>query len=184
MFAGLLTLALITAQAAVADTGGESRLAMVAIQAQAPAAARTARPTPAVPRPSAPALPRATFITNMDIEFRKMDADKNGLVATREIEDFQRIAAVAEAQARSRKLFSELDRDRNGVLSQVEFAAMQGLNPRPDPEPMLRRFDANRDRAISLVEHRAGTLRNYDRLDTDMDGLVTSAEIQAGGTAR
>lgn len=148
--------------------------------AQAPAT----KPAATAPRPATPALPRATFIANMDLEFRKLDVDRNGLASTREIEESQRTGAAAEAQSRSRALFAELDRDRNGVLAPAEFAAMQDLRPRADAEPMLRRFDANRDRSISLIEHRAATLRNFDRLDTDMDGLVTQLEMRAGGTPR
>ncbi len=184
MFACLLTLS-----ALISDPAGTALVARivptaVAVQAGAAAARTPVRAAPSTARASAPALPRATFIVNMDAEFRKMDADKNGLVSTTEIENFQRAVAAGEAQTRSRALFNELDRDRNGALSQVEFAAMQGLTPRADAGPMLQRFDANRDRSISLVEHRAATLRNFDRLDTDMDGLVTAAEMQAAGAAR
>ena len=47
--------------------------------------------------------------------------------------------------------------------------------------PMLAREDSNRDSQVSLVEHRAATLANFDRLDTDKDGMVTAAEMKAGG---
>ena len=46
---------------------------------------------------------------------------------------------------------------------------------------MLSREDSNRDQQISLVEDRVATLANFDRLDADKDGVVTSAEMKAGG---
>jgi hypothetical protein len=46
---------------------------------------------------------------------------------------------------------------------------------------MLGREDGNRDGRISMIEHRTATLANFDRLDTDKDGIVTPAEMKAGG---
>jgi Ca2+-binding EF-hand superfamily protein len=48
---------------------------------------------------------------------------------------------------------------------------------------MIARFDGNHDGSISLVEYRAGTLANFDRLDADKDGVVTAAEMRTGGIA-
>ena len=117
----------------------------------------------------------------MDAEFRKMDADKNGSVTKSELEAFQRIAAVAQAQQRNRALFGRLDADRNGQLSRAEFARMTSAPPAANAAPAVARFDANRDQAISLVEYRAGTLANFDRLDADKDGYVNQSEMKAGG---
>jgi hypothetical protein len=44
---------------------------------------------------------------------------------------------------------------------------------------MMTRFDGNRDQVITMVEYRAATLANVDRLDTDKDGVRTGAEINA-----
>jgi hypothetical protein len=49
---------------------------------------------------------------------------------------------------------------------------------------MLAQEDSNRDSQISLAEHRAATLANFDRLDTDRNGVVTAAEMKAAGIAR
>ena len=46
---------------------------------------------------------------------------------------------------------------------------------------MLGRMDGNRDRQVSLAEHRAAMLANFDRLDTNRDGVVSAAEMKAGG---
>ena len=130
---------------------------------------------------AAPSIPRANFIADMDTEFRKMDADKNGQLTKTEIEQFQRMQAVAQAQARNRALFGQLDADRSGQISPAEFARLVQAPPAPNAQPMLARMDGNRDNQVSLVEHRVATLANFDRLDTDKDGIVTPAEMKAGG---
>ena len=53
-----------------------------------------------------------------------------------------------------------------------------------DVKPILARMDLNRDQSISLVEHRTATLANFDRMDTDKNGIVTPAEIKAAGAGR
>jgi hypothetical protein len=142
--------------------------------------------TPAIAQaPAGPsAIPRDRFIADMDAEFRKMDADKNGLLTKVEIEQYQKLQAIAQAQARNRALFARLDADRNGQLSPAEFAKLVTAPPPANAQPMLTRMDSNRDSQISLVEHRTATLANFDRLDTDKDGIVTPAEMKAGGIGR
>jgi Ca2+-binding EF-hand superfamily protein len=111
--------------------------------------------------PANPTLPRAQFIADMDNEFRKMDADKNGQLTRAEIEQYQKLQAMAQGRSRNRALFAQLD-------------AANG-------QPMIARMDGNRDSQVSLVEHRAATVANFDRLDADKDGIVTAAEMKAGG---
>ena len=126
-------------------------------------------------------IPRVQFIADMDAQFRKIDADKNGQLARIEIEQFQKLTALAEAQTRNRALFAQLDADKNGQLSLAEFAKVNAPSPAANATPMLSREDGNRDGQISLVEHRTATLANFDRLDTDKDGIVTPTEMKAGG---
>jgi len=68
-------------------------------------------------------------------------------------------------------------------LSATEFSKLMSAPPTADATPMLTREDGNRDQKISLVEHRAATLANFDRIDADKDGVVTAAEMKAGGIA-
>lgn len=131
--------------------------------------------------PAGQSLPRAQFIANMDGEFRKMDADKNGQLTKSEIEEYQKLQAVAQAQSRNRALFTQLDTDKNGQLSKTEFAKIATPAPAASAQPILASRDLNRDGQISMVENRTATLANFDRLDSDKDGIVTAAEMKAAG---
>ena len=175
-------------------TGCAGALALLAVGpalAQSRPTAQQTRPAtqparPAAPKPAAAAQPiaRATFIANMDAEFRKMDADKNGIVTRAELEGFERAISVLDIQRRNRALFARLDADRNGQISATEFARLQTAPPQPNVGPKMAKFDVNKDQNIGLVEYRAGTLTNFDRLDTNKDGYVNAAEMRAGGVGR
>jgi Ca2+-binding EF-hand superfamily protein len=159
-----------------------------------PATAQTPkRPavTPTVPAPvpaAAPAPPppaqslfRSGFITEMDAEFRAKDSDNDGRLTRGEIETFERNAAMAAAVANNRRAFAIIDADHNGMITPAEFALQVVTPPTPDVQPIMTRFDANRDQSVSMIEYRAATLASFDRLDTDHDGIVTSVEMRAGG---
>lgn len=128
-------------------------------------------------------LPRAQFIADMDGQFRKMDADKDGQLTRLEIEQFQKAIIVAAAQARNRQLFAALDTDKNGQISPTEFLRVPMNTPAANPLQILG-FDSGRDGKVSLLEHRTATLANFDRLDTDKDGNVSLAEGRAGGVIK
>ncbi len=129
-------------------------------------------------------IPRARFIAEMDSQFRTIDTDKNGQLSRAEIEQYQAITAAAEAKARNRALFAELDANKNGQLSASEFAKLPTPAQAANAQPMLAQEDSNHDSQVSLAEHRVATLANFDRLDTDKDGIVTPAEMKAAGIAR
>lgn len=158
-------------------------LALIAILA-GPVAGQTkaneSKAVQAAPRQAQP-IPRTTFRANMDKEFSQMDIDRDGSLTKKEIEQFQTSQIVAAAQARKRALFAAMDTDHNGVLSQDEFMRLPSNERAPNGAAMLQRFDTNRDGKISLIEYRAGTLVNFDRLDADKDGVVTPAEMKAAG---
>lgn len=147
--------------------------------------AAPSRPPQPAPQQAAPVpVPRTAFLANMDAEFRKMDADKNNVLTRTEIEQFQRMVAVYQAQARNRALFTQLDADRNGQLSPAEFAKLQTAPPPPNAAPVLAQADLNKDQSITLVEYRTAKLANFDRLDADKDGVVSIAEMKAGGIVK
>ena len=128
-------------------------------------------------------LPRAQFIADMDGQFRKMDADRDGQVSRLEIEQFQKASIVAASRARNRQLFAGLDTDKNGQISPTEFLRVPINTPNTNPQLILN-FDSGRDGKVSLLEHRTATLANFDRLDTDKDGNVSVAEGRAGGVIK
>ena len=143
-------------------------------------AAGTAVPAFAQAQPAPPVIPRTTYLAAMDAEFRKMDADRDGVVTRAEIEASQRAAAAVEAARRNRALFAQLDADRNGQLSPVEFA--RATPPEPvNAVPLITQYDSNRDGKVSQVEYRTVKLTRFDRIDTDKDGVVSVPEQRAAG---
>jgi hypothetical protein len=126
-------------------------------------------------------LQRTQFIAGMDGEFRKMDTDKNGQLTKSEIEQFQTQQLAAQGRARNKALFTQLDKDKNGQLSQAEFARVATPAPVANAQPMIARMDGNRDSQISSAEYRNATLANFDRVDSNKDGIVTAEELKAGG---
>jgi EF hand len=154
-------------------------MAFVGGAVAATAAYGQAKADQAGPKP----LPRAQFIASMDTEFRKMDADSNGQVTRAEVEEFERKKAIAAAEAQNSAQFDRLDVNHNGQLSAKEFAKLTPPVTVPSAQPTVARMDVNRDGQVSLVEYRISTLANFDRLDTDRNGIVTPAELKAGGIA-
>ena len=129
-------------------------------------------------------VPRAAYISTMDVEYRKMDGDKNGKVTRAEIETFERGTALAQARGRAQAKFAELDTDRNGQISPTEFGKLVTGVPAVDGRVLLGKLDSNKDGAISLIEHRAGKLAFYDQIDSDKDGVVTVVEMKAAGVIK
>ena len=59
----------------------------------------------------------------------------------------------------------------------------------PDGRDVYRRtnnfdFDLNRDGSVTLVEYRTAKLVNFDRMDSDKDGVVSPAEMKAAPLLR
>lgn len=150
---------------------------LVDCPAQGQASKQADAPQPAGPQP----IQRTAFITQMESQFGKMDADRNGQLTKAEIEQFQQSQALADAQERNRALFAQLDADKNRQLSPAEFARLVRSAPPTDATPIMARIDGNRDGQVTSSEYRTATLANFDRLDTDRNGTVTPAEMKAAG---
>jgi Ca2+-binding EF-hand superfamily protein len=148
----------------------------------APAAAQAPTAAPAANAPTP--VPRTEFIATMDGEFRQIDADKNGILTRREIEDFQRAEIARNVQLRLRALFQQLDSDKDGQLSPGEFASLKLPTQAVNAASLLAQVDGNKDGQVTLVEFRTGKLMNFDRMDADKDGVVSVAEMKAAGLIR
>ena len=156
------------------------RIAVFLIAAASPAA----HAAPAA-SPAAVPIPRAQFIVEMDGQFHKMDADRNGLVTRAEVEAHQRGVALAATAQRARNAFTALDADKNGQLSFAEFEKLVAAQPaQVNGQPFIAQMDLSHDGQISLIEHRTATLANFDRMDTDKDGVVSPAEMKAAGLGK
>ena len=144
--------------------------------AQAPASAKgTTQPAAPVP------VPRSDFIATMDGEFHKVDADKDGILTRREIEDYGRAMSFMVIDNQRRALFNALDKDHNGVLTPQEFAQLNLPAPKISADADLQQADLDHDGKITLIEWRTAKLRNFDAMDTDKDGVVSVEEMRAAG---
>ncbi len=123
-------------------------------------------------------IKRAKIVANAEVEFAKVDGNKDGQMSRAEIESFQRITLTTRINTRNKAVFTALDADKNGQLSAAEFAKINGDPPKPDASEVLK-IDTNKDDQISLAEHRNATLATFDRVDSNKDGILTAAEVKA-----
>ena len=150
------------------------RLPLALALIAAPLLAQTAQP-----------IPRATFIATVDAQFKSLDTNHDGVVTRAELEAHEQRAAAALAAQRAAALFAQADSDHNGQLSLAEFTRLAAATPpHVDVSATMNRLDLNRDQKITLIENRTATLANFDKLDTDKDGVVSVAEMQAGGIGK
>lgn len=163
-------------------------LPLILVATSTPADAQVRRaPTAGRPQaaPSAPAakpLSRTQFIQDMDTEFRKMDANHDGSITQAEFEAYRRGQLATIQMQRARNAFAALDADHNGQLSLAEFSKLvTSQDVSVNGSAFMAQMDANRDGRVSLIENRAATLVNFDRLDADKDGVVSPAEMKAAG---
>lgn len=122
---------------------------------------------------------RADYLKVMDGEFKKLDADGDGKVTAQEVAATLTRDQRAQVLALNRNIFTQLDKDKNGVLSPEEFVGLAAEPPPADPKPFMQRMDLDKNGIVSLVEHRTTLLTTFDAIDTDKDGVVTPAEMQA-----
>ena len=159
-------------------------------QAPRPAALAPARPVAQSPvrspaQSNAQPITRASFIATMDAEYRKLDANNDGVATRVEIEANQQRILATGAATRAQALFVRIDTDRNGQLSPAEFIrASVGQPQKVDVTTVMGRLDPNRDGKVTLIEYRTLTLTNFDRLDVDKDGIASVTEQRAGGIVK
>ena len=127
---------------------------------------------------------KAEISAKLDSDYADMDADKDGKVTAAEID--ARLVKSAEAKIELIKkerdaAFAKLDINGDGNISRAEFDEKAKLPTakEPDAKPVLERFDADKDGAITLEEFRTPTLANFAKMDANHDGTVTPAEARA-----
>jgi Ca2+-binding EF-hand superfamily protein len=123
-------------------------------------------------------ITKAKWLSNAEVEFAKVDTNKDGQMSRAEIETFQKAAAVRMIAARSQAVFAKLDADHNGQLSATEFAKLNNTDPKVDISNVMS-VDTNKDGKVSLAEHKAATLETFTSVDANKDGILTEAEVDA-----
>jgi hypothetical protein len=150
--------------------------------------------TPAAPagaKPMRPPVDRTALKSHLEKRFDAADVDKDGSLTPQE-----RQAQRGEARAKMREhMFARLDADKNGAISKAEFAAAPAHAPRaagkdrgghrgPMAGGMMRhQLAAYRDKPISRTQFVDAGLGHFDRVDTDHDGKISSAERDAARKA-
>ena len=141
----------------------------------------------AAPQSADEPLARADYLRLMDQEFAAYDADRDGVVTSAEVAAKLQQDLQMQALQANRQLFAQLDTDRDGMLSPEEFAALAATGQRADPSQFMGRVDLDGDGNVTQVEHRRVMLGAFDAIDTNLDGIVTAAELaasQQGGAVR
>jgi Ca2+-binding EF-hand superfamily protein len=123
-------------------------------------------------------ITKATWLSNAETEFARVDTNKDGQMSRAEIETFQKAAAVRLIAARSQAVFAKLDADHNGQLSATEFAKLNNTDPKVDISNVMS-VDTNKDGKVSLAEHKAATIETFTSVDANKDGILTQAEVDA-----
>jgi Ca2+-binding EF-hand superfamily protein len=108
--------------------------------------------------------------------FAELDTDKSGLVS---VEEFQ--AAMPSVGGRhgnrAERMFSRLDENNDGSLSEAEMSNPPVGSPGKKPERMFSRLDLDGDGLVSSTEMNAPVVEMFERLDIDGDGVISSEEM-------
>ncbi len=104
--------------------------------------------------------------------FDRADTDKNGTLSEAEV--------LASAQT----IFERRDRNKDGALDMADAGQQKGKghhgkNREDRAERMLKRLDANSDGKLSQDEMLTRASQTFERFDTDKNGEVTKAEVDA-----
>lgn len=143
-------------------------------------------------------LTKAEFDTAQRARFDKIDANKDGTITREERQAARKAAAETHRAELNKVRFTELDKDKNGQLSQTEFsargsdardgkagrrggpgrhhAAFRGDGPKPGTDPEAGK--------VSFADFSARGAEAFTRADTNKDGTVTIAELQALKSSR
>lgn len=91
-----------------------------------------------------------------ETEFQKIDANKDGLVTSKEMQKYQRGE------------FNELDKDKNGIIDENELKA--------DEMGIFTEADKNKDGKVTRQESGLQFKEYFRQLDSDKNGKVSEDE--------
>lgn len=126
-------------------------------------------------------LTRVEFDAAQKARFDALDSDRNGVITAQE----RRAVMEAQREAAKAARFAALDTDGDGKLSPAELDNARGAYPRAGRRgPDRARFGGpgaarggGADLTFAAFSERAG--RAFEAADTNKDGVVTIAEVQA-----
>ena len=108
-------------------------------------------------------------------KLQMMDTNKDGMISS------------AEHSAGARQMFVKMDANADGSVTATEMDAAYGQvkpgeesAPRMSSAEKIRAIDGNNDGAITAVEHETASRDRFAKMDTNRDGNLSAAELQAG----
>lgn len=143
-------------------------------------------------RPAPPAT-QAEAMARADQRFAALDANRDGQLSADELKgpraarmigradtDKNGKISQAEFRAAAASRFARADTDRDGTIEAGERQGKWGKRGgRGGGARMLARLDTDRDGAISQAEFVAGAQQRFQKMDSNGDGRIDAAEIQA-----
>lgn len=140
-------------------------------------------------------LTKAEFDAAQRARFDAIDVNKDGSITREERTAHVKSTAEARRAEMTKARFASLDKDKNGQLSQSEFAAggarADGKGPgrqhgarHTGGNPQRMRADADKDAKTTFADFSARGAEAFARADANKDGTVTIAELQAPRPAR
>jgi Ca2+-binding EF-hand superfamily protein len=163
-------------------------------QATTPQAAASQTAAPAAAAAAAPQRrrPRAKVPTKSEVEaqarttFREMDGNHDGKVSRDEAAKLHaaNVAAQAERERQAREaVFARLDQNKDGSISRQEFEVTTANRPQPQ-EAWFDANDIDRNGIVVLNEAVAKSLRNFEAIDTNNNGVLSADELRSARARR
>jgi hypothetical protein len=141
--------------------------------------------TPAQPaaKPAPQQVTKAQYTQDIDRRFAAVDTNKDGQLSKEEVAAAQ-AKALQQAQAMETQQieadFKKLDTNKDGSLSLAEFTAVApSVKSNETPEQVIAGLDTNKGGTISAAEYRGPRVANFDKADSNHDGILTAAEVNA-----
>ncbi|WP_160060908.1 EF-hand domain-containing protein [Psychromonas sp. L1A2] len=137
--------------------------------------------------------------------FDKIDSDKNGVITQAELSEMQKmhkgkghkkgnkevsfakldvnsdgVITKDETKGRLAKHFDKVDTDANGSITSAEFELVKNMKKGKHGQKVsFSTLDVNKDGAITKDEAKGRLLNNFDKIDGDADGKITTQELDA-----